>query len=65
MSNLDIPQVYREDQRHPYYSIQSGHRAGRITSRAQRARWFWGHFAAALRRALESKNMGVETWPHP
>ena len=50
-----IAQVYREDQRHPYYSLQSGRRPERMTRRERRQRWVWGHFQNALRKALVEK----------
>ena len=54
--NTDCLEAYRKDQRHPYYSLQGK------SWRERKQAWTWGHFAAALRRALESKIIRVENW---
>jgi hypothetical protein len=64
ISDIDVRRTYCDDQRHPYYSLQAGRsfnekRGREISSmsnpvRAHRShpKWIWGHFQAALKRAL-------------
>lgn len=51
-TEAQIAVVYHEDQRHPYYSLNSGAGARRMGRQERRNQWIWGHFAAALRQAL-------------
>ena len=67
ISDTEIRRTYRDDQRHPYYSVQAGRsygsgKPGRTTaSMASPAKAYtpnpkpsWGHFRAALMRALRT-----------
>jgi hypothetical protein len=52
ISEEQVQQVYREDQRYPYYSLQGGRRARRLEREQRRRQWIWGHFRHELERAL-------------
>ena len=67
ISDTDIRCAYSDDQRHPYYSVQSGKshiptKRGRAAASASmpvkpyclKPVWIWGHFQAALTRALRT-----------
>lgn len=51
-SHQQIMSVYREDQRHPYYSLQSGRTRVWMDRQERRSQWIWGHFQRALEQAL-------------
>ena len=67
ISDTDIRRAYQDDQRHPYYSVQAG-RSHVLTKRGRAAesaskpakpylpdpKLTWGHFQAALMRALRT-----------
>ena len=67
ISDTDIRRAYQDDQRHPYYSVQAGrsHASGKpgrtaasVSSPAKaytpNPKPSWGHFQAALMRALRT-----------
>ena len=54
-TDAEINQVYKQDARQPFYSLQCGHdrRAQSQTKNNQTvAPWHWGHFPMALQCAL-------------
>jgi len=58
-THSQIMQVYRQDQRRPFYSLNGGRdRSARKLNDFARGqsyhgrRWTWGHFPAALEKAL-------------
>lgn len=53
-TNTEILQVYNEDRKYPFYSLQGGMNRKCLTYKERWERWIWGHFAEALQRALEN-----------
>ena len=67
ISDTDIRRAYQDDQRHPYYSVQAGRshiptKCGRAPASASKPakayltdpKLTWGHYQAALTRALRT-----------